>query len=169
MRNLRIEECRAEDLERLETAIPSGPSRFHAQRFIRQQMGTSSYLIAWIDARPVGHAEIRWNGCTSAEVRKRYPGCPEISALDVWPAGMRSRGIGTALIAAAERLALARKIREIGLGVADENSRAAALYLRLGFAEVDCHYNNSFEIVKSTGARETVNERCRFLVKHLPR
>ena len=132
-------------------------------------MGTSSYLIAWIEARPVGHAEIRWNGCTSAEVRKRYPGCPEISALDVWPAGMRSRGIGTALIAAAERLALARKIREIGLGVADGNSRAAALYLRLGFAEVDCHYSNSFEIVKSTGARETVDERCRFLVKHLPR
>ena len=96
-------------------------------------------------------------------------GCPEISALDVRPAGMRSRGIGTALIAAAERLALARRIREIGLGVADDNPRAAALYLRLGFAEVDCRYNNSYEIVLSTGTRETVDERCRFLVKPLPR
>jgi len=53
--------------------------------------------------------------------------------------------------------------------VADDNPRAAVLYLRLGFAEVDCHYNNSYEIVKPTGARETVNEPCRFLVKHLPR
>ncbi len=132
-------------------------------------MGTSTYLVAWVDERPVGHAEIRWNGCASAEVRKRLPRCPEISALDVWPPGMRSRGIGTALIAAAERLARARKIREIGLGVADDNLRAAALYLRLGFADIDCNYNNSYEIVRSAGARETVNEPCRFLVKRLPR
>src|SRR5271156_6251771 len=105
MRNLRVEECRAEDLERLEAAIPSGPSRLHEQRFIRQQIGTSTYLVAWVGKRPVGHAEIRWNGCASAQVRKRFPACPEISALDVWPAGMRSQGIGTALIAAAGRLA----------------------------------------------------------------
>ncbi len=169
MQNLRIEECRAKDLEQLEAAIPSGPSRFHEQRFVRQQTGTSTYLIAWVDGRPAGHAEIRWNGCAAAEVRKRFPRCPEISALDVWPAWMRSRGIGTALIAAAERLAVARKIREIGLGVADDNPRAAALYLRLGFADADCHYNNSYEIVTPTGARETVNEPCRFLVKSLPR
>ena len=167
MQNLRIEKCRSKDLERLEEAIPSGPSRFHEQRFVRQQMGTSTYLIAWDDERPVGHAEIRWNGCAAAEVRRRFPRCPEISALDVWPAGMRSRGIGTTLIAAAERLAIARKIREIGLGVADDNPRAAALYRRLGFAEVNCQYNNSYEIAKPTGARETVNESCRFLVKHL--
>ncbi len=25
-------------------------------------MGTSTYLIAWVDERPTGHAEIRWNG-----------------------------------------------------------------------------------------------------------
>ena len=132
-------------------------------------MGTSTYLIAWVDGQPIGHAEIRWNGCAAAEVRKRFPRCPKISALDVWPAVMRSRGIGSALIAAAERLALARKIREIGLGVADRNLRAAALYLRLGFAEIDCHYNNSYEIAEPAGARETVNEPCRFLVKRLPR
>jgi hypothetical protein len=68
MGSVRIDECRAEDLERLEEAIPSGLSRFHERRLARQQLGTSTYLIAWIDEVPVGHAEIRWNGCEAAEV-----------------------------------------------------------------------------------------------------
>jgi GNAT superfamily N-acetyltransferase len=167
MPSARIAECRAEELDRLEAAIPSGASRFHQQRYNRQQLGTSTYLIAWVHERPVGHAEMRWNGGAAEKVRQRFPRCPEISALDVWPAQMRSRGIGTALIVAAERLATGRKVREIGLGVADENPRAAALYLRLGFAETGCRYVNSYEIVKPTGMREIVNELCRFLVKNL--
>jgi hypothetical protein len=36
---VRIEACRAEDLERLEEAIPSWPSRFHEHRFARQEQG----------------------------------------------------------------------------------------------------------------------------------
>jgi GNAT superfamily N-acetyltransferase len=140
---------------------------FHEQRFSRQQLGTSTYLIAWVDERPAGHEEIRWNGCAAATVRQRFPGCPEISALDVWPARMRSRGIGTALIAAAERRATSREIGEIGLGVADDNPRAAALYLRLGFTETGCCYADSYEIVQPSGVREIVNEACRFLVKNL--
>jgi hypothetical protein len=74
MRSVRIEACRAEDLEHLEEAIPSGLSRFHERRFARQQ-GTSTYLSARIDEVPVGHAVIRWTGCEAAEARQRFPGC----------------------------------------------------------------------------------------------
>ena len=56
MRSGRIEACRAEDLERLEEAIPCGLSRFHERRFARQQQGTSMYVIAWIDEVAVGYA-----------------------------------------------------------------------------------------------------------------
>ena len=48
-----IEACRAEDLERLDETIPSSLSRFHEHRFARQEQGTSTYLIAWIDEVPI--------------------------------------------------------------------------------------------------------------------
>ena len=159
--------CRAEDLTRLEEAIPSGLSRFHERRFSRQQQGMSTYLIAWIDEVPVGHAEIWWDGCEAAEVRQRFPGCPEINALEVWPERLRSRGIGTALMAEAERRAVARGVGWIGLGVADDNPRAAALYLRLGFGETGCCYLDQYEIVNEAGERQVLRDRCRFLVKNL--
>ena len=167
MGSVRIEACRVEDLERLEGVIPYGSWRFHEQRFARQQQGTSTYLIAWIDEVPVGHAEILWNGCEAAEVRQRYPGCPEINALNVWPERLRSRGIGTALIAEAERRAAARGLDWIGLGVADDNPRAADLYLRLGFGETGCRYVDRYEVVTGAGERRVFSDPCRFLVKNL--
>ena len=164
---MRIAACRAEDLERLEGAIPSGLSRFHERRFWRQQQGTSTYLIAWIGEVPVGHAEVRWDGCEAAEVRERFPGCPEINALEVWPERLRSRGFGSALIAEAERRAVARYLAWIGLGVADDNPRAADLYLRLGFGETACRYIDEYEVVNAAGERQVFRDPCRFLVKGL--
>jgi predicted GNAT family acetyltransferase len=167
MQNMRIERCRADDVERLEAGIPSGLSRFHEQRFARQQLGASSYLIAWVDDVPAGHADIRWDGVDTAALRQRFPRCPMINALDVWPEQMRSRGIGTALIAEAERQAVARGFGQIGLGVADDNPRASALYLRLGFRETGCHYLGRYEVVDPAGARHAITEACQFLVKDL--
>jgi GNAT superfamily N-acetyltransferase len=168
MHDVRIELCRLEDLDRLEAAMPGGPSRFHHRRLARQQRGTSSYLVAWLDERPVGHAEIRWDGCAAAAVRERFPRCPEVNALEVFPERMRSRGIGTALIAEAERRVKARGFGQIGLGVADDNPRAAALYLRLGFGETGCRYLDSYEVVDDAGGRHILSDPCRFLVKDLP-
>jgi len=164
---VRIEACRAEDVERLEEAMPSGLSRFHERRLARQQQGTSTYLIAWMDEVPVGHAEVRWSGCEATEVRQRFADCPEINALEVWPERLRSRGIGTALIAEAERQAVGRGLGWIGLGVADDNPRAAALYLRLGFGEIGCRYLDRWEIVTEAGERQAFSDPCRFLVKNL--
>jgi len=165
--NTRIERCRAGDVERLEAGIPSGLSRFHQKRFARQQRRASSYLIAWVDDVPTGHADVRWNGGAAAAVKERFPGCPEIHALDVWPEQMRSRGIGTALIAEAERQAIVRGFGQIGLGVADDNPRAAALHLRLGFEETGCRYLDRDEVIDTAGVRHPIAEPCRFLVKDL--
>jgi ribosomal protein S18 acetylase RimI-like enzyme len=82
---------------------------------------------------------------------------------------MRSRGIGTALIAEAERRAAARGFSRIGLGVADDNPRAAALYLRLGFEETGYHYLDQYEVIDADAVRHAITESCRFLVRHLAR
>jgi GNAT superfamily N-acetyltransferase len=166
---VRVGPCRAEDIGPLEAGVPSGLSRFHERRLARQQQGISSYLIAWVDDVPAGHAVVRWDGCEPTEVRQRFPGCAMISALEVWPGHMRSRGIGTALIAEAERRAAARGFSRIGPGVADDNPRAAALYLRLGFEETGYHYLDQYEVIDADAVRHAITESCRFLVRHLAR
>jgi hypothetical protein len=51
--------------------------------------------------------------------------------------------------------------------VADDNPRAAALYLRPGFGETGCRYLDRYEVVDLYGMRHVITEPCRFLVKEL--
>ena len=157
--------CRAEDIAVLDRLLPSySVDGNHRARFARQEAGESTYLIPWLDGRPVGHAEVRWTGCAAPEVPA---GCPEINGLFVWPEALRSRGIGAALVREAERLARLRGIDVMGLGVGDGNPRAAALYARLGYrptvAYVDRHAHLDAE-----GLRHEHADPCVFLVKELP-
>ena len=62
---------------------------------------------------------------------------------------------------------MARGLGWIGLGVADDNPRAAALYLRLGFGETGCRYLDRWEMVNEGGERQAFADPCRFLVKNL--
>ncbi|GGQ01621.1 hypothetical protein GCM10010266_26400 [Streptomyces griseomycini] len=119
--------CRAADVERLDRYIGSaGATSFHARRFARQRAGESTSPVAWLDGRPVGHAEVRWGGCADPGVRAARPGCPEINGLGVWPERLRSRGIGSALLRRAEAPARERGHTAVGLGVASGTPRARA-------------------------------------------
>ena len=163
-----IRECREADLALLERHYPSpGRTRFHAERYGRQREGTSTFLTAWLDEIPVGSGEIRWNGCRAGEVLERYPDCPEINGLAVWPPERQSRGIGTAIIRASEDLATRRGFGRIGLGVDDDNVRAAALYLRLGYRETGCRYADRYHYIDDAGTRHDFADPCRFLIKSL--
>jgi GNAT superfamily N-acetyltransferase len=164
-----IRDGRQSDLEILERHAPSpGRSRFHEARFRRQRSGQSTLLVAYVDDVPVGSAEIRWNGCAAPEVAARFPDCPEVNGLTVWPPERRSRGVGTAIIRVAEARVAHRGHRLIGLGVGDGNDRAAALYLRLGYRETGCHYRDRYHFVDDAGIRHEVADPCRFLVKEIP-
>ncbi|WP_037670819.1 GNAT family N-acetyltransferase [Streptomyces griseus] len=158
---------RAEDIAVLERRMPSSSVEgCHAARFARQEAGRSTYLIPWLDGRPVGHAEVRWTGCEAAEVRLAQPGCPEINGLLVWPESLRSQGVGTSLVRAAERLARERGVGAMGLGVGDDNRRAAALYARLGYRPTVA-YVDRWAYLDSDGVRHERADLCTFLVKEL--
>ncbi|MGH3545561.1 MAG: GNAT family N-acetyltransferase [Mycobacteriales bacterium] len=158
--------CRAGDVVLLEQWAPTGRAAYHAARFARQQQGTSSYLIAWLQGSPVGAAELKWEGCDAPQVRAALPDCPELSAIAVSPQ-LRSRGIGTALITHAEDLVRQRGLDQLGLGVDDTNERAAALYLRLGYAETGLQYLDRYHYITDDGVRHDVADPARFLVKRL--
>jgi ribosomal protein S18 acetylase RimI-like enzyme len=163
-----IRQCREQDLPLLEAGNPSpGKTRYHDRRFERQQQGASTFLIAWAEAVPIGTGEVLWHGCDAPEVHQRYPDCPEINGLHVWPAERRSHGTGTAIIRAAEALARDRGYHQIGLGVDDDNHRAAALYQRLGYQETGCRYLDRYYYLDDHGHRHDIADPARFLVKQL--
>jgi GNAT superfamily N-acetyltransferase len=164
---MRIDVCRAEDIAALERFMPShSVDGSHGARFARQEAGDSSYLIPWLDGLPVGHAEVRWTGCEAPEVRAAQPGCPELNGLFVWPASLRSRGIGTALVRAAEERAVARGTGLMGLGVGDDNPQAARLYARLGYRPA-VSYVDRWAYLDVDGVRHVCADPCVFLVKDL--
>jgi ribosomal protein S18 acetylase RimI-like enzyme len=162
-----ILECRAVDVPVLEAAMPTGGSRFHERRFARHESGASTFLIGWLAEQPVGLVEIRWDGCAADEVRQLFPGVPELNGLEVWPPWRRSRGLGAELITEVERRVAAAGHPRLGLGVGDDNPRAAGLYLRLGYAETGCRYLDRYEITDGAGARRLMADPCRFLIKDL--
>ncbi|MGW2519832.1 GNAT family N-acetyltransferase [Streptomyces sp. NPDC001617] len=159
--------CRAEDLDVLDRLMPSNSlDGHHAARFARQQAGESSYLLPWLDGRPVGHAEVRWTGCRAPEVRAEHPDCPEINGLFVWPESLRSQGVGTAVIRVAEELARQRGVGVMGLGVGEHNPRAAALYARLGYRPT-VSYVDRWSYRDAAGARHECADPCIFLIREL--
>ncbi|MFI6597275.1 GNAT family N-acetyltransferase [Nonomuraea sp. NPDC050536] len=164
---MHITACRQEDLDALEERLPSSSAvSYHAQRFARQVTGTSTFLVAWPDDLPAGICEVRWDGCAASEVRAVVAGCPEINGLHVVDA-LHSRGIGSALILHAERLASERGAHLIGLGVDDRgNPRAAALYARLGYRPT-VRYLDRYFYTDDTGVEHPVEDPAIFLVKQL--
>ncbi|MFJ5309143.1 GNAT family N-acetyltransferase [Streptomyces sp. NPDC088350] len=100
-------------------------------------------------------------------VRAAVRGCPESNGLAVWPPRLRSRSIGGALIRRAEELARDHGRTVVGLGVAADNPRAAALYARLGYRRLtDCVDRWSYA-GRDGVIRECVDP-CTFLAKELP-
>jgi ribosomal protein S18 acetylase RimI-like enzyme len=164
---MRIRECREEDVALLDEHMPSsGAAGDHASRFVRHRDGLSTFLIAWRDGVPVGSCEVLWEGCRAPEVRAVHPDCSEISGLGLWPETLRSQPVGTALIRAAEQLALDRGCFSVGVGVEKNNPRTQDLYKRLGYRPstpyLDC---GSYE--DSAGLTHRVADACWFMVKQL--
>ncbi|MEX1007327.1 MAG: GNAT family N-acetyltransferase [Acidimicrobiia bacterium] len=88
----------------------------------------AEWFVAWEDdEEAIGWVIVEWSGTS------RQPGYPNLRDLFV-RADRRNDGIGTALIAHIEALAVDRTCRQIGLALNPTlNPRAHALYVRLGY------------------------------------
>ena len=162
-----IRECAATDIEALERHMPARPSQVHAEHFSQQQAGRWTYMVAWDDnSVPVGVCVIRWEGWAEQEALDAFPDCPEVTNLQVHPA-QRGRGTGTALIASAEENVRGRGFRQIGVGVADDNPRAAMLYARLGYADTGLRAESRYLYPDDAGVPREIVEHNILLVKNL--
>jgi GNAT superfamily N-acetyltransferase len=135
---IEIKPAEASQLEMLEHEFsPDTLSKRHYKRYEVQKRGEGVYLIAWHDHTPIGHFLLRWSGPQDAPVMKYIDvtktACLEAGATRV---AYRRKGVATALIQEAERLAKAKGCTQIGLNVGStDNPEAKRLYEHLGYVD----------------------------------
>jgi len=130
----------------------------------RQEAGEAVLFLASDELGAVGTGVLRWAARDDA-VRAAFPGQPELSNLHVVEPA-RGQGHGTALVGAIGAHAAAAGHRSLGLGVADGNP-AAALYLRLGFAETGVRYVDRYTWTDPDGVGHDEADPTRYLVRPL--
>jgi len=128
-------------------------------RLDQQRDEGSTYLIAWEDDRPVGHAHLAWSGT--------HLGLPEIQDVFVLPE-RRRRGIASRLTEAAEEEVRKRGWDRISLSVSrDQNAAANRLYRQLGYVEAGVEPVRVLGEITIRGRPFAVDDTLVYLVKGL--
>ncbi|WP_037362960.1 GNAT family N-acetyltransferase [Amycolatopsis orientalis] len=145
-----------------------GDPGFFEDRLTRQAKGLGVLFTAWCSARPVGAVYLWLEDAEEPPIRGHLPGVPLLNHLEVAPEA-RNRGIGAALVRAAEDYLVGHGHALGALAVRTDNTRAARLYRRLGYHDwghgtVVCYA----ERVSPDGRTVFEAERCHVLVKRLP-
>ncbi|MFK4087107.1 GNAT family N-acetyltransferase [Kribbella sp. NPDC020789] len=104
------------------------PVEQYERYLAEQRAGTRDVLVAWVDDRYAGYVTVRWES-----PYEPFDGIPEIQDFNVLP-DLRRRGIGTALMDAAEALVATRSpIVGIGVGLYSDYGSAQRMYVRRGY------------------------------------
>lgn len=163
-----VRRLRREELERFQTGLPAWNGTEYERRLGFQERGLAVQLVAWIGDDAVGKAMVVFPGHEEWSPSAYREGCPEIRDLEVSPAWTR-RGVGTALIAAAEVEVRGSGFARIGLGVGLEPSYAAArsVYERLGYRAAHGPFIAAALLEDDDGVAFPVAGVCMYLVKDL--
>jgi GNAT superfamily N-acetyltransferase len=140
--------------------LPAIVAAFGQESYFARQVPSDErdLLVAWHDGAPVGDVVLIRAGIPEPEIRDGLPGVAQISHLEVAEAHQR-RGVGTALVGAAERLAYEHGHATVSLGCGVTNT-ARALYDALGYEDwghgtVEFRWDDP----------EPDSERCHVLIK----
>jgi GNAT superfamily N-acetyltransferase len=148
---IEVRALQAEEVGRLERDEPPGRG-FARAMWALQEAGGSTLLVAWDGDRPVGAGQLDLRGDV-----------PELRNLRV-DAAERGRGIGTALIRAAEERVTPGRLT-VGVGL--DNPRARALYERLGYRGTGEVATTSFSYVDDDGVTRQATETDETLARDL--
>ncbi|RIJ56314.1 GNAT family N-acetyltransferase [Clavibacter phaseoli] len=151
MTAIEVRALAASEVGRLERDEPPGHG-FARAMWALQEAGGSTLLVAWDGDRPVGAGQLDLRGDV-----------PELRNLQV-DAAERGRGIGTAIIRAAEeRIAPGR----LAVGVGLDNPRARALYGRLGYRGTGETTTTTYAYVDDAGVTRQATETDERLARDL--
>jgi GNAT superfamily N-acetyltransferase len=147
-----VRELRPDEVEAVDRHLP-------LSRLDQQVAEGSTYLIAWEDDHPVGHAHLAWSGT--------HLGLPEIQDVFVLPE-RRRRGIASQLTKAAEDEARKRGWERISLSVSqDQNPAASLLYAKLGYVDAGIEPVRVLGEITIRGRPFAVDDTLVYLVKSL--
>lgn len=152
--SLQVRVLAASEVDRIEVDEPPGQG-FVRQMWRLQSAGDSVLLVAWVGDQPAGSGQL--------DLRTSPI---ELKNLNVRPV-LRGRGIGSALLAAAESWSRERGHQRICLGVAVDNPDARRLYQRRGYAPTGELSTVTYEYVDAEGVARTATETDEMLVKVL--
>jgi GNAT superfamily N-acetyltransferase len=122
----------ASDAELAALVAAFGQDHFFRDRLERQRQGRGDLLVAWSGSEPVGDVYLHRELPDEAAVREHLGYTPTLSHLEV-RVGRQGQGIGSAMIAEAERTPGARL--SPGASASESTTPARRLYERLGFQE----------------------------------
>jgi len=168
---LEIKPAEASQLDVLEHKFdPDTLSKNHYRRYEVQKQGEGIYLIAWHDHTPIGHFLLRWSGPQDAHVMK-YMDVTKTAYLEAGATHVdyQRKGVATALIREAERLAKAHGCTQIGLKVGStDNPGAKRLYKNLGYVDWgQGEFLISWQYIDSNGNAGTESEIVIYMHKPL--
>jgi GNAT superfamily N-acetyltransferase len=143
-----VRELRPDEVERVDARLP-----------LHRLEWAQTYVVAWSDDEPVGHAHVAWEGTKL--------GVPEVQDVFVVPE-RRRRGIASALSRGVEREAVRRGHERISLGVGIANEPAKRLYERLGYSDAGIEPERVLGTITIRGAPFEVDDTLLYLVKDLP-
>lgn len=128
-------------------------------RLTEQTGEASTYLVAWDEGVPVGHAHIAWTGT--------HLGVPEIQDVFVLPE-RRRQGIASQLTRAAEAQARTRGWEPMSLSVSQEgNQSARLLYTKLGYIDAPTDPVRVSGVIVLRGQPLEVDDTLVYLMKRL--
>lgn len=166
---IEIRPAEEDQLDFLEAEFsPNDLSRHHHQRHDVQKSGDGVYLIAWYNARPIGHFLLEWAG-PGEDPTGAYPyPTPYLGAVQV-RTEYRRKGVATQLIRHAEELVRDRGFSRIGLAVGSTgNPDARRLYENLNYLDWGRgEFEASWEYRTRDGKSGTESEVCMYMFKDL--
>jgi GNAT superfamily N-acetyltransferase len=134
-----------------------------------QKKGEGLYLIAWSDDNPIGHFLLRWSGPQDDRVTRSV----DVTRSAFLEAGQtvdhyRRKGVATAIIRKAERLAEEKGCTHIGLEVGTTNRNAKRLYEKLGYADWGYgQFSISWEYIDRNGNKRIDSEFVIYMQKQI--
>jgi GNAT superfamily N-acetyltransferase len=157
-----VRRARPEELPAIVTALGQEP--FFTDRLDRQRRGLGGLLAAWVGDLPVGDVYLWCEPADQPVLREKLSDVPVLQHLEVLAQWQR-RGIGSALLDAAERLAFENGHGFVCLGVGVTNP-ARALYERRGYEDWDQGVVEfTWEEPRPDATPVTISETCHVLLK----
>ena len=162
-----IRPAKRSDIKILNKYLPVNIPQFHEQKIKEQEKENNIWLIAWYNQIPIGHIQIRFNGCEIKKVKKKIKNCGHIESLSV-NKKLRGKGVALKLMDFSEKLIKKKGLDKAGLSIEENNSFLIILYTKMGYKDSGLGpiIERWYTIDKKRN-KKLVKQKCNYFIKSI--